>query len=67
MNNNNNKKLINKLSVFFNHNLTSIELKYQCQINVQKSYYLNHEYMSLYSKEDLDKIKNNMIYKELMD
>ena len=59
---NENNALRNKLSVFFNHNLTSIEppsnkVRWSDKFtNVQKSYYLNHEYMSLYSKEDLDKI-----------
>ena len=69
----NENSLANKLSVFLNKKqkkaIYSFE-KVNCskKFNTsQKKYYINHEYMSLYSKEELEKIKNNLIYKELID
>ena len=67
-----NNSLINKLSVFFNKepekNISFFE-KVNCSEKFttgKKKYYINNEYMSLYSKEELDEIKNNIIYQELM-
>ena len=68
-----NNSLVNKLSVFLNKkpkkNIYSFD-KVNCSkqfTTSRKRYYINHEYMSLYPKEELDKIKNNVIYKELID
>ena len=68
-----NNSLINKLSVFLNKKKKKITYSFEkvdCSQKFtisKKNYYINHEYMSLYSKEELEKIKNNLIYKELKD
>ena len=68
-----NNSLVNKLSVFLNKKQKNFIYSFE-EVNCsdkftisQKKYYINHEYMSLYSKEELEKIKNNLIYKELKD
>ena len=68
-----NNSLVNKLSVFFNKKQKKIVHSFE-KVNCsekfttsKKNYYINHEYMSLYSKEELDKIQNNLIYKELIE
>ena len=68
-----NNSLVNKLSVFFKKKQKKIIYSFE-KVNCskkfttsQKKYYINHEYMSLYSKEELEKIKNNLIYKEVID
>lgn len=65
--------LVNKLSIFLNKKQKKITYSFE-KVNCskkftisQKKYYINHEYMSLYSKEEIEKIKNNLIYKELKD
>lgn len=67
-----NNLLLNKLSTFLDKkqikNTYSFE-NVNCSKKFticQKNYYINHEYMNLYSKEELDNIKNNFIYKELI-
>ena len=72
--NDNNNPLLNKLSLFFdkknNKKIISSFKKVNCSNQftiINKKYYINREYMSLYSREDLDKIKNNLIYKELIE
>jgi len=70
-----NNSLINKLSVFLNKKKKKKKVIYSFEkvghskkfTISRKKYYINHEYMSLYSKEELEKIKNNLIYKELKD
>ena len=65
--------LVNKLSLFLNKKKKQIIYsfdKVDCSrkfTTSQKKYYIDHEYMSLYSKEELEKIKNNLIYKELKE
>lgn len=65
--------LVNKLSLFLNKKQKQIIYsfdKVDCSrkfTTSQKKYYIDHEYMSLYSKEELEKIKNNLIYKELKE
>ena len=68
-----NNSLVNKLSVFLNKKPEKITYFFE-KVNrsskftiSQKKYYINQEYMSLYSKEELETIKNNLIYKELKD
>ena len=69
----NNDPLLDKLSVFFNAKPKEIISTFQKVdnseefTNLQKIYYVNHEYMDLYSKEELSKIRNNLIYKELVN
>ena len=70
---NDNNSLVNKLSVFLNKKPKKIIYSFD-KVNMsntfttdKKNYYINHEYMSLYSKEELETIKNNSIYKELIN
>lgn len=68
-----NNLLVNKLSVFFNKwpkKITRSFNKVNCSkkfTTSKKEYYINNEYMNLYTKKEVDKIKNNKIYQELID
>ena len=68
-----NNSLVKKLSVFLdkkqNINTYTFE-KVNCSkkfTTCKKKYYINREYMKLYSEKELNKIKNNLIYKELIN
>ena len=70
---NDNNSLVNKLSIFLNKKPKKIIYSFD-KVNMsntfttdKKNYYINHEYMNLYSKEELETIKNNSIYKELIN
>ena len=67
-----NNSLVNKLSVFLNKKQNKIKYTFE-KVNCsekftisKKNYYINHEYMTLYSNKELEKIKNNLIYKEII-
>lgn len=69
----NNRSLVNKLSVFLNkkpikiiYSFNKVNCSKEFTLN-RKKYYINHEYMNLYTKEEIDKIKNNANYQELID
>jgi len=70
---NDNNSSVSKLLEFLNKKQKKITYsfnKVRCSkefTTSQKKYYINHEYMSLYSKEELEKIKHNLLYKELID
>jgi hypothetical protein len=59
-----NSLLTNKLSEFFHKKPK--KLIYNFTIS-KREYYINKKYMSLYSKKELDIIKNNPIYQELIN
>lgn len=68
-----NNSLINKLSLFLNKTtlkiISSFDKVNQSEkfTNNKKEYYMNKEYINLYSKEELNIIKNNINYQELIN
>ena len=74
MSNDSNNVFINTLSVFLNNkhlNIISSFEKVKCSEKFTsnlKKYYNNHEYMGLYSKEEISKIKTDVIshFKSIM-
>jgi hypothetical protein len=68
-----NSSLANKLSEFFHKKPKKLIFAFDrvnCSTKFtisKREYYINKKYMSLYSKKELDEIKNNPIYQELLD
>ena len=70
---NDNNSLVNNLSLFLNKKYLNISTSFD-KVNYsnkftsdKKKYYTENEYMKLYSKHEIDKIINNVIYKELIN
>ena len=65
--------LLDRLSLFLNYKpqqTNSTFDRVNCSSKFtsdRKKYYLNKEYLNIYSKEEIDKIKNNPTYKEITE
>jgi len=64
---------VDKLAIFLGKNPKKIKYSFD-KVNhsekftaSRKKYYINHEYMNLFSEEEVDKIKQNLVYKEIVD